>query len=203
MPYTLRRGINFIRNLEKYYQKEKPFVYFRYFTIVFTFTTIVLSLYFIFLNLSLSLKIRSLINQKKEILEVFLTRYSETEQISVITDKLKFILNTLEKEDTRFPVYYKKINQLISTDSAKNDSTQEANAKIEKFSLDKNKEVEFTITVQGTDNFVQLLNNIDNEDFYQSFEYLELINLNLTKGEETNLYILKFKGRFKKLTDIL
>ena len=198
MAYTFRKGINFARKLDKYYKKEKIFALIRRIAVGITLTTTILAFVVIFLNLRVSIRTRNLAVERKRLLDSLLERSAENEKLFVLSDKIRFARKILDTEDVRFLVYYKAVDNVIK-DIAKQ-STESA-IQIQNFQLDKNRNVSFEISTEDLKEYLDFLDSIDDPKFLKLFKELTLANFNITKGAATNLYSLKFKGKFKPLDE--
>lgn len=197
--YKFRKGINFAKNIEKYYKKEKIFANLRRASIALTLITTFFAFILVWLNLKTSLQIGQLAQKRRNILSSFLEKSNENEKLLVISDKIKFIKNLLENKDVRFLLYYKAIENVVK--KVETEGTSSALIKIETFELDNNRSTVFELTTTDFTSYLKLLDLIDQDKFLNLFENLTLTNFSLTKGEKNNSYSLKFKGKFKKLND--
>lgn len=195
--YKFRKGINFAKNIEKYYKKEKIFTYLRQASIALTLITTFSVFILVWFNLRSSLQIRELAQRRRDLLNSFLERSIESEKLLVISDKIKFMKSLLENKDARFLLYYRTIEDIVKR--VKNESTSSAAIQIDNFELDNNRNTKFELTSTDFNSYLQLLDFIDEAKFLNLFENLTLTNFSLTKGEENNSYSLKFKGKFKRL----
>lgn len=198
MAYKFRKGINFARKIEKYYKKEKLFLAARKSAIGLTFLTTAITVFVIFLNIKISIQTRSLTIERKKLLDSLLEHSIENEKLFVISDKVRFAKKILNTEDVRFLTYYKAVDDVIKEISKQ--STESA-IQIQQFQLDKNRNVNFEITTESLQGYLSFLDSIDETKFLNLFEDLTLTRFNITKSSNSDLYTLKFKGRFKQLDE--
>ena len=196
MSYTFRKGINFAYRLDKYYKKEKLFALLRKISILMTFLVTLVTIIVIFLNIKTSIQTKELTFEKRKILQLFLEHSTETEKIFTLLDKMKFTQKVLNTKDVRFLIYYKAVDDIIKEISK--ESSHSA-IQIKNFSLDKNRKVDFEITTEDLQEYLKLLDSIDKQKFLNLFEELTLTNFNINNEISSNVYTLKFRGKFKPL----
>lgn len=200
MGYILRKGINFAKKIDKYYQQEKTFKFLRTLSTMFSLLSIFLLVMVIYFNLKTTIEIRDLSIKKNQLIGSVSQLTVENKKLFEIADKTNYVKRLLDKEDVQFWVYYGKINEIIENISK--ESTDSA-VVLKNFDLDNKRQTKFELVTTTPANYLKVLQFIDREEFLNIFENLNLTSFSLKKNLEENVYSLEFTGVFKELDNEL
>jgi len=187
--------INLIVNREDYQKYENYFRYLRlsFFGLIIIFFIIFFA--FVIITKEKADQEKNLELKKKSLLEFLHQKTSDTAKINYI-EKKYHDLNLFLKDDAYSSPYYALLNSAIQ------ESSQSAGLK--SFTIDKNREVDFTIEFSDFNQLRSFFRFIESKTFLDKFETISLKSLTLfgaTDVQKEN-YELSFSGKFTPLKKI-
>ncbi len=181
--------INLIINREDYQKYENYFALLRNFIIGLTVVFFALFFTFFFILSNLGGKEDQLNLRKKTLLQILRQQTNDEAKINYIEKKYDD-LNTYLKDDAYSSPYYSLLN------SALTESTESASLK--SFNINKDREVNFTITFSDFNQLRDFFRFIESEAFLKNFEAISLKSFSVigaTLDTKEN-YELSFTGKF-------
>lgn len=186
----MKKRINLLHSTKNYRQYETIFRYIRLASIIYG------VIFLVGLSISFVLLFRK--NQEYESLNsrrssdvAFLLSHKEKEAEFVLFGNKLSEAKDLLKEDVNFHPYYKLLSNSLRS------ASQEA--KFESISIDKDKSVEFTVSLSNYQHLLSFFRFAESEDFLKNFKELTLTNFDVTDAKKS--YKIAFKGKFIDLNE--
>ncbi len=203
----LRTGINFTANIEKYERKEKIFWYIRNISVLITFILLFLIGSIIYRNFKLNIELRKTLEEKDRLFKLVIQNSAKNRKLSEIAIRTRLMREYLQKNDAQFAKYYDILSNFIEFDTETPVATDEPQAtiaanlgkiRLSQMSIDVEKNTDISFQTSNTNVYKNLLDLIENEEFLDLFQSLELSSIFLEETEEVQGIRLDIKGKFKK-----
>lgn len=190
-----KNKINLIINREDYQKYENYFYYLRIAFFGFFMLFFIIFLAFLIILKKINYQLETLELKKKTLLEYLKEKTTDTAKINYIKKKYHD-LKTYLKDDAYFSRYYSLLNSTLLESSQ--------SAELKSFNINKNREVDFTISFADFNDLRSFFKFIESKTFLDNFETISLKTLNLFGATELKKenYELSFKGRFILLKEI-
>ena len=183
--------INLIINREDYQKYEKYFYWLKIVTYsLFGFFLFLFLIFFIFIKKN-SDDNDKLILQKSSLLKALAEKKGDEARIFYLQKKYDDLNNFL-KDDAFSSTYYGLLNQALKQSSE--------SSTLESFKIDKNRQVEFSISFNEFPELMNFFKFIELEIFLKNFETISLKNFSIIGDKDKNEnYELSFAGVFIKI----
>ncbi len=194
----MKKRINLLLKTKDYEKKEKLFQSFRRFTLIFSLIVFTLSFVFFYISFTTQQKINKISKEKSKYLNSIIKNKKTESKLSLLNQKTKTI-KEYSKKDLNFLKYYNIIQQVLKTLPLPKSSTESSGlnpqSSINNFSLNNQRETQFSISAPDFDTYLKVLDNIENKTFLDVFSTLTLAGFNFNKQDNQH-YSLNFKGKF-------
>ncbi len=187
-----KKAINLLADRKDYAKLERYVRMLRWGSLIYSFLLLVFVGTLLYIHFKQTVKIQSLIEIKKQNINILSTKRDQEEKLIYAANKVK-ALDRFLLDDARFFPYY---NLLVNSLNTATESSE-----LSTLSIDKNRNFNFKLSFNNFDDLLNYFKYMESADFLKNFEKLILSDFQSSGISSSNRYELSFQGRFINLNN--